>query len=267
MNELQPIPIQENIISNLSLWEGMSVVPGVEVKNGKELGKDIKALFTLCPLYEIGQLQDAGLVKFPGAIESSRVAGKWKGIQNVLERLSQYAITKGGSLDLSVVFANKGVLLNVQPRAEDEETLKYHELLYKNEVAIFCQKCGIDFTFLNYDDCNIVFPRFVDPNSPIPATGNSMIDSLNQYMESLGLPNAITSKNKKTRRLLKDISESFGEKAAFWLVAGYLAFDHKIPEMIGENGIYISTERFDPLFRIAGLTKALEVLTRIEVKA
>ena len=53
----------------------------------------------------------------------------------------------------------------------------------------------------------------------------------------------------------------------FWLIAGYLAFDNKIAEIVGDNGIYITSERLEPLFGIAKFTESLSNLTRIQTKA
>ncbi|EKE05002.1 MAG: hypothetical protein ACD_19C00426G0024 [uncultured bacterium] len=55
--------------------------------------------------------------------------------------------------------------------------------------------------------------------------------------------------------------------SAFWLIAGYLAFDGIIANIINPNGLYIAAERFPGLFGIAKLTESLNKLTRVQLNA
>lgn len=67
--------------------------------------------------------------------------------------------------------------------------------------------------------------------------------------------------------MLPNCETRVGVETTFWMVAGYLAFDYQIPEILGQGGLYISAERFGPIFKIARLTPALNEMARIEVKA
>ena len=92
-----------------------------------------------------------------------------------------------------------------------------------------------------------------------------MINILNSYLK---LPHTIVD-NKKNRKIIERIlnMEGLGFNGAFWLIAGYLAFDYKISPLVGENGILLAAERFEPLFGIAKMTPSLSELTRINIKA
>ena len=56
-------------------------------------------------------------------------------------------------------------------------------------------------------------------------------------------------------------------EGVFWLTTGYLAFDYRIPEIVGENGVYLATERFEPLFGISTFTSGLKEMPRVSLKA
>ena len=120
-------------------------VPGTEVKNCTELEKNVQALFTFCPLYEQGSLADAGLVQYPQTLENSRVMGKWNGIQKVLEVMSNYIHEKNGSLEITVVFANRGVLLG---RAPTERILMPYFIMnssIEKQSLIFCATHNVPY--------------------------------------------------------------------------------------------------------------------------
>ena len=258
------------------LWEDVvSSVPGTEVRNGKELQGRVKVLVTLCPLYGYGSLQEADLIKHPQTIDQSRVLGKWTGTRAVLEVMSRHLKARKGNLDLKIIFANRGVLLNSDPKKEDEEALEYHERIYRSEVHAFCINQGINYEFLNYDNCGVLLPRFINPRTSIPemevnnnehtSSGSPMVDLLNKYLEMSAIPNRIVDINKKTRKIVSDIVKTFGSETAFWLIIGYLAFDYNIPKMIGGDGVYLSAERFGALQRISNLTRELKSITRVEI--
>jgi hypothetical protein len=268
-------------------WNTVMIsMPGISIANKEKLqGNTIKALFTLCPLYQQGTLEKSELLQKPNTLPDSRVAGKWDALQKVISHMQTSLNGANKTLDVTIVFANKGVLLNHVPTQADEEALRYHEQLYKQAVLAFCKEKGIQARFLTYDskEIDVRFPKFINPNDEIPGISrltddsrrdvidaenpNDMILLLNQYMTSFGLKNAISEVRTKTRQTIKDLIKAFGTKTTFWLVAGYLAFDGKIPELIGENGIYMATERFAPLFKIARLTPPLYSMTRVEIPA
>lgn len=267
-------------------WNNVALsVPGISIANKENLqGNNIQVLFTFCPLYQQGALQNSELLASPSGITESRVAGKWDALQKVVSTM-QTAIGNTGVLEVTVVFANRGVLLNHMPTEADEEALTYHEELYRQAVTQFFSGKGVAAKFLTYNstETRVHFPKFVNPNDDIPNLSrfedtarrnildaddpNTMIELLNHYMKGFGLESAIPVVNKKVRQTLKDLIKAFGSKTAFWLVAGYLAFDGKISELVGENGVYMATERFAPLFKIARLTPSLYNMTRVEIPA
>jgi hypothetical protein len=87
----------------------------------------------------------------------------------------------------------------------------------------------------------------------------------NKYLD---LPVTVID-NKKSRKVIDRVMTMNGINfsSAFWLIGGYLAFDHKMQNLIGRNGIYLASERFDPLFYISKLTPSLDELTRIQIRA
>ncbi|HET9946455.1 MAG TPA: hypothetical protein VFQ63_00115 [Patescibacteria group bacterium] len=270
-----------------ALWSAIKKVhPQSEVVHPEKLGQGpvVNALFTFCPLYAQGSLQESGLIYEPAPIEDSRVAGKWEAVKNVVVALSDELKHQGKSLSLTVVLADKGVLLNHEPTAEDQAALTYHAGLYKEALEEVCEENGIDLQFLRFQDegVDVHFPSFVNPSAPIPNVARpegfdrrgvadvedpaTMLALIKDYMESLGV-DSLPVINKKMRATIKDLISAFGPQTTFWMVAGYLAFDYKIPELLGEGGLYISAERFPPIFRIARLTPDLNDMARVEVKA
>jgi hypothetical protein len=243
---------------------------------------DVRALFTFCPLYAPGSLSESELLTNPTSIEESRVGVKWYALQRILKEINNYLKSAGGGLELVAIFANRGVLLSHESTAQDAKALEAHDSLYQNAVAEFCQTNGINSDYHNYDDLNVDFPRFVDPQAEIPietpkeilerikseTAPGDMIDAwviwqLNQYLQEQGVPTQVenTPENFKVIRKLLGM----GLHSSFWLVAGYLAFDYRIPELVGENGVYLVTERLKPLFGIASLTKGLENIPRADI--
>lgn len=280
MNELLGVNLEHDLNNPATVWDSILVAsPEAKFRNIKEFPGNIKIFFALCPLYEKGPLEDSGLIKPPGTIGDSRVSGKWNEICRVLEAINLFQTKKGQRIELTAVFANRGVLLNHEPSQEDEGLLDFHQALYSEELASLCNESGLSYQLLNYDDFGVNLPKFIKPNSQIPSAGidpsgevdlassGVFIGLLNSYLEEKGIPNRITNPNKKTRKIIKDLSSVWGVEMSFWLIAGYMAFDHNIPRLIDENGIYLSTERFDPLFRIANLTDGLSGLPRVEIKA
>lgn len=243
-------------------WAGTKVIHPKET-----ITNNVKLLFPLCPLYEPGPLNSSILIPEPATIESSRVSNKWNAIKTIVSQLHNSVTDQGGNLEILAVFANKGVLLGHDPVLKDEYLLQYHSALYANVLERFLTPMGIKFTYYDYDTLNVQFPRFVNP---LVDAGNIdpsiMIAQLNQFSQNLGIPNVVNNK-KDNRHIINELIKSFGASDTFWLVSGYLAFDYMIPGLIGPEGLYLSTERFAGLFRIAKLTESLKPITKIEVPA
>lgn len=267
-----------NKFDNASFWKNLQNAwpTGLRVINPtNRIDQTTRALFTFCPLYTAGKsLAETTLMTGNISIENSRVANKWKALQTVLIMMSENLQAYGRDFDITVVFANKGVLLNGEPSPADIAALSKHEMLYRQTVSEFCTVRNINHCFYNYDELGVVFPPFVNPNSPIVAyeeglnteAEREIIAQINTLLQNLNVPNQIKD-NKDSRRVIKDLINSFGFENTFWIVAGYLPFDFMIPKIIGRNGVYLSAERFGALHRIAKLTQELKGLTRIEIDA
>ena len=128
-----------------------------------------------------------------------------------------------------------------------------------------------------YSDHNVDFPEFVDLNDPLPNLvknnqivnkypnlESKMIADLNLYM---GLNISYSKRNRHLIDRIINMDQVGSYSAAFWLIAGYLAFDPKIADIAGENGIYMVAERLEPLFGIARFTESLKNMTRVQIKA
>jgi len=229
-----------------------------------------------CPLYSKGPLEESGLIKYPEKMEDSRVAGKNYAYSKVISAINNCVKSVGGSVVLNSVFATKGVLLGNQPTEADYEALVYHQKIYLDFNKRISQETGIEnHVLFKYDDFPVQFPRFVDPKLKLP---REMIDTtpgekesskmISLFNKHLGLPVPIVD-NKKSRKVIERVMTMNGIdfSAAFWLIGGYLAFDHFIQTITGQNGLYLVCERFEPLFYTAKLTPGLDELTRIQVKA
>jgi hypothetical protein len=240
----------------------------------KTASKDIRLLFTLCPLYLPGSLSESGLMMSSASIECSRVARKWKALTEVITGLDNYFKAIEGSLSLSAVFASKGVLLAAQPNIDHEVAIMNHNDIYQEALDKFCQGKKIALDFTNYHQLGVKFPDFVNPNSRIPVytgTGDSknmLVNAINAHLQAEQIPSQLFD-NKANRRLVDKIAgiEGVGSSGAFWLITGYMAFDYMIPTLASENGLYLATERFEPLFGISHFTEGLKVMPKLKIKA
>jgi hypothetical protein len=239
-------------------------------------GPHLNAVITLCPLYGRGTLDESRVLRIgETSIDASRVANKWRAIQQVVSGVQDYAKRVEGSVSLTAVFANKGILLKGEPMDDDFEAIDDHDVVYKEVLEAFCEVQGITLSYHTYDDLGVPFPRFVNPEAQPPVEVNRADDSssrslaqLNALAERSGVPTQVTD-NKKNRKILDKISHMDGitSNGVFWLVAGYLAFDFMLPDLVGENGFYVATERFEPLFGITNMTPGLTSLPKVKLKA
>lgn len=267
-------------------------------------GPRVYALLTLCPLYGPSSLDGGVLLEPPNcSIAESRVASKLSAATKVAKAMHEHLVKVGGHLHINTVFANKGVLVKPEQygmpsqklQAVGEELLDCHSYLYKAELDKFCNQAGINYSYTTFKQAGVPFPTFVTANG-IPGqvlwhedTGRHsypeeivkkmamvdptlseeirMITVLNNFLKTLKLDHEITA-NKANRRLMKKLTWGLGtqQNTVLWLIAGYLAFDHMIPKMVGRDGVYLATERFEPLFGISNFTPGLKEMPRVHIK-
>lgn len=268
-------------LEGLFYWKNMeriwSVIekswPETSVVNKQdELGKEIRAAVVLCPLYAPGDLTSAGLIKPPLKIDDSRVAGKVRAYRQSLTAMADFAQTTGRKLQLSVVLADRGVLFSGEPTKSDKRALDYHYQLYCQVWGDFSKRQGVGVTTSKYSEKNVCFPDFLDLRASLPVSKRSegvsreseVISYLNQYFGTTILE---TKKNRHVVERILGIRGINSTTEAFWLIAGYLAFDPQIPKLVGPEGIYVVAERLEPLFGISRFTEALNQLTRVQLKA
>lgn len=215
-----------------SLWDKIKeAYPQSEIIHPERLGEEavVNALFTLCPLYGVGSLQESGLIYEPATIGDSRVAGKLEAVKKVVVALADGLKQQGRSLSLTVILADKGVLLNHEPTEEDQKALIYHASLYEKALEEVCAEKGIGFQFLRYQDkaVGMHFPFFVNPIASIPHAIRpegferrgfaniedpaTMLILLKNYMESLEIM-SLSETNKKMRATIKDLIKAFGHE-------------------------------------------------------
>ena len=251
--------------------------PETSVVNPKDINfsSQTEVCVVLCPLYLPGKLEESKLMPYPAIINGSRVANKMNAYLSVINLMNNCISEFGGKMNLNVVFANKGVLFSGKPGKDQLGYLKHHKDIYAQFFNDFGKMSGININFFDYDDFGVQFPIFVDPKASIPVeiadiewSGPSESKMIFQLNKCLNLPIAIED-TKKSRHAVKRVLDMEGTtyESAFWIIAGYLAFDYKIADIIGQNGIYIAAERFEPLFGIARLTKSLRELTKVQLKA
>lgn len=272
-------------------WNGGISVVGKEM----DIKPNVHILLTFCPLYAPGSLEDSQLLS-DTSIDASRVANKWNALQAVITGLNTYVCSVGGSVEVTAVFANRGVLLGTGAQASDFDTLEIHGFVYKQALKTFSVDTGIECRFATFDDLDVPLPKFVNTHAAIPDrfTPNSnfeglkkqkealLIEVLNNYAQTHGLADRVSIVNNKHNRkrvakIMNMWRDESGElipgatELAFWLLVGYIAFDHLIPHILSSNpdktGIYLATERFDPLFAIAEFTESLKPIPRVNIKA
>jgi len=273
----------KGVVPNEIVGEGLSKAVGLVWPESQIIQGDysleinpLSGAVVFCPLYGQGPLENSRLINSPLKFSDSRVYQKNLAYSRVISGVSQYIASLGGEVVLKAVFADRGVLLGKNPDNEDLDALNYHKRLYGDFIVDLCVKNGIrSHNLQSYEDLSVEFPKFVDPRLQIPQddeaglmvekTSSKIIGMLNKH---LGLPFEILD-NKRSRKVIERVMGMNGIdfNAAFWLIGGYLAFDYKIASMIGKNGLYLASERFDPLFYISKLTPSLDGLTRVQIKA
>lgn len=261
-----------------TFWQKIeSSMPGVYVPEKKEIEpySKVAACVVVCPLYDKGDLMHSKLLKFPAQLKDSRVSVKVEAYLTVIQALNESLKSVGTKLDLNVVFANKGVLLSGEAGSGEQEALDYHFGLYKKKFSDFSDDQGFEISFSDYNNWGVNFPVFINTSQKAPDSGpfpegivkpeSKMIWQLNKYFPQRS-PILDIKKNRHTvGRIMQMNGLTYG--GAFWLIAGYLAFDANIAKIVGDNGIYIVAERLEPLFGIAKFTKSLDELARIQIKA
>jgi|SRR3989344_157620 len=241
-------------------------------------GPNVKALLTFCPLYKPGALKDSTLMTPPTLIEGSRVANKWLALQAVLTTMQGYLKSVGGGLDVQAVFADKAVLLAHDPTDLDHLALRHHSNIYREVMNQYCNEQDIHYTYATYTDLHVPGPVFVNPKAPIHRLASDedtmslesrLIADLNTFLRKEEIPSQVID-NRKIRKLMQKLHSLGGgtsSEEVYWLVTGYLAFDHIISNLVSPNGLYIATERFEPLFGISNMTPSLHAMPRIHIKA
>lgn len=267
---------ENKYFSSHGLWEVVkTALPEVLVLHEKDLAEPkLNVCIVYCPLYAHGELSDSKIIFPPSGIADSRVVGKFEAYLPVISSMQKYLNNFGGEINLTTVFANKGVILSEKPQQKHEEALDYHKELYKEAMSKLSDVLNIPVTFYDYDNLGVNFPRFYNPQeTQLPENVNiehifkpesGMVLALNQYLKN----NSPIEDNKTNRKVVKSILQLKNTtfEAAFWLIAGYLAFDCKIAKLVGENGVYLVSERADSLFWISKLTPSLDKLTRVQIK-
>ena len=247
------------------VWPESAVVPGLKMPD-----VNAKACFVLCPLYSPGSLEESHLIVPPATITDSRVSRKVEAYEAVVSALHSKLKSLGGGLDLTVVFANKGVLGDHD--YTEEWKLGYHKELYQSRFEKLSSDIGLQVKFYDYNELGVEFPVFVG-NKPLPegmvVPDQEVERTMLGYFDQLLKLSFALNVNKDSRKVVKNIigGENMGFEAAFWVIAGYLAFDWRIHELIGDAGIYIMAERFDPLFWIYKLTPGLKRVNKVLLKA
>ena len=269
----------ENISKSKVYWASVEKSwPEISVVNKKDVfGESANVCVVLSPLYAQGDLRSAGLIKPPFGISESRVAGKILAYKKVLESMSESIRQTGYEMNLLAVLADKGVLFHGKPGKEEDGALEYHCQLYNDELSALAKTKGFNFTLQSYSGLGVKFPTFVDLSAPIPSELVGLADGLNSKSapeyEMITLLNEYfnlsIAPSKKNRHVVERVLSMNGMdfNGAFWLIAGYLAFDAKIPEIAGANGIYLVAERLEPMFGISRFTEKLKNMTRIQLKA
>lgn len=278
MKEFQELLSVKESFSPSGLQQAISRAwPESAMSNLEQLtSPDLNAVITLCPLYGQGTLDESRVQRVgETSLAASRVANKWHAVQQVVAGVRTYVKGVGGSVNLTAVFANRGILLKGEPTEDDYAAIEDHDIVYKEVLEEFCAAQGMALTYHTYDDLGVTFPRFVNPETQPPVEGtmaaasnSRTIAQLNALAERFGVPTQVID-NKKNRKIIDKVSHMDGisSNGVFWLVAGYLAFDHMLPELVGENGFYLATERFEPLFGITNMTPGLTTLPKVKLKA
>ena len=178
-------------------------------------GPNIKALFTFCPLYQPGSLENSKVMYPPFSISESRVGNKWIALRKSISAVNEYLTGIDGKLELVSVFANKGVMLGQNPIGEDYTALEQHKEAYESVLSDFCIQQNIDYQFFSYDELGVKFPTFVDPKAGIPCCGNTvyergnmswLIETINSFLLEHKIPTVVKD-NKKNRVLLSKFHE------------------------------------------------------------
>ncbi|HSX05937.1 MAG TPA: hypothetical protein VLF69_05685 [Candidatus Saccharimonadales bacterium] len=262
--------------------------PGATVENSEKVGFDpLHLLVTFGPVYQKATWEDPGLSKLV-TVESAAdldaaLGNKWGALQQVLGATVLHAADQAAPVQVTAVFADKGVLLsgyNGGNAGHDKHAtqLAQHEDAYRQVFADFCASHGVASQFVTYGDLAVPLPSFVNPDIAIPGKyidedhslgcqTADVIEALNTACQGLGIATELNESNKPTKKIIRQLVSAFGHEKAYWLALSYLAFDCKIPELVGEHGLPVYTERFAALRAIGKLTPSVAAMGRVGIPA
>ncbi len=246
------------------------------------MSSPLSAFVVLCPLYETGSLEGSRLIYDLSSIERSRVKNKLPAYKAVLGSLADYFNSIGIDLKVKFAFADKGILLSHDPGEKEHAALYAHSSFYRTEVERFANSKKVGYEYLTFSDLDLKFPRFSDTRLGIPEDiaikleinrassldEHTAIACINEYLKSIQAHTVIESGKLEigTVRQLTSIKD-FPHEMLFGFIANYIALQEKIPDHVGEDGIFIQAERFNPLLKVPNLVEGLKALTRIDILA
>lgn len=154
----------KQLVNSGEFWENVknSLVNGRIVNEKPIQGNEVNVMMAVCPLYAPGNLSSNSLLKPPMGIEESRVSLKLSRYKSVLSAMQKSLKPNLGKVKLTVVFADKGVLMSSVPQESDVEALDYHQSLYLANLGAYCEVEGIEMAnFTSQSALSVDFPSFV----------------------------------------------------------------------------------------------------------
>lgn len=245
--------------------------------SGRGCSVSPRMVVILCPLYAPGTLADSTLIPNPGSISESRVGGKWTVYKQVMAAADDYLKLAGERLKVHAVFADRGILLAHAPGTADHSAADRHSEVYRAAFEGFCSPRGIQYTYSTFTDIGVALPRFftvgseripgVDLEDPsLEQRQGTMIDLVNEYLRRIGEPTWIVNNNDNRKRMKDLLNMAVATPSmVFDLVAGYVAFDYRLPGIAGKTGMYLQAERMGQLLTIANFTDESRSMPRIDV--
>lgn len=213
------------------------------------------ATTTLCPHYAHGGLESSRLVEPPEGFFNSRVAIKWHEGLKVYKAI-QGLLPSGVKIKVLLTFADLGVIAGSgYENGRLENTLLYHEQLYRQAATMDLDHLGIEWEFQRYSDLKQDFPRTIGvgngPQADLAGAVPQVLERLNGLLcfdESVISPEGGLSR--RGRKIINSMVGSFGPELTAGFLQQYGTFDSLTTV---EKGINIFFERGELLLNVTNL--------------
>ena len=260
---------------------GEVTIHNMGVRN-PDLPKHLKMLIILCPLYSQGSLQDSTLLPDPKDLAESRVGPKFNVYTEAAKATKEHLNAIGRTMELEILFADRGVLISHDPTTQDLEALESHRALYVGELLKGLGGTNMTFRMRSFSELGghaiTKIPQFINTHGTpgyipddlkLPEKMKKKVQFIKQHLEAQGISVQLAGTSTFNNILNPIMAGKESSPATLiGLVEQYIASEMSFldPDILGMDGMFVNAERFSPLLDMPELLPQLMGLRRVDVK-